>query len=231
MLQVGLSFSGCLSNNSSLFGEQKKKQKRAAVRIDPIPTVSDRSIPKDLSGGRGVFISLNSKSLRLLRRQKEKEAGIPFSIFPNKQHADEKWEHKQAGEPRMCSPHSEKVPLESETIFSEGKSERERERYRELTRHGASQPGALGTEHRWDREVFFSCLSSHQLVGTISCVLWVEDWKKKTNNIKHLDLQSPYKERSHKARAMQTFFGTIFLKSVSSFMPDWMFFKRMSYKQ
>lgn len=52
--------------------------------------------------------------------QRQKKAGIPFSISPNKQSADEKWEHKQAGEPRMYSPHSENVPLESETIFSEG---------------------------------------------------------------------------------------------------------------
>lgn len=52
----------------------------------------------------------------------KREAGIPFSISPNKQRADEKWEHKQAGEPRMCSPHSENVPLESETIFSERES-------------------------------------------------------------------------------------------------------------
>lgn len=57
--------------------------------------------------------------LYIVQRQKKK-AGIPFSISPNKQFADEKWEHKQAGEPRMYSPHSENVPLESETIFSEG---------------------------------------------------------------------------------------------------------------
>lgn len=70
----------------------------------------------------GIFLGLNSKSLCLLQRQKEKEAGIPFSISPNKQRADEKWEHKQAREPRMCSPRSENVPLESETIFSERES-------------------------------------------------------------------------------------------------------------
>ncbi len=70
----------------------------------------------------GVFLRLNPNSLCLLQRQKEKEAGIPFPISPNKQRADEKWEHKQAGEPRMCSPRSEHVPLESETIFSERES-------------------------------------------------------------------------------------------------------------
>lgn len=65
---------------------------------------------------------ISQTKLCLLQRQKEKEAGIPFSISPNKQRADEKWEHKQAGEPRMCSPRSENVPLESETIFSERES-------------------------------------------------------------------------------------------------------------
>lgn len=58
----------------------------------------------------------------VLQRQREKGAGIPLSISPNKQHADEKWEHKQAGESRMCSPRSENVPLWSETIFSERES-------------------------------------------------------------------------------------------------------------
>lgn len=58
----------------------------------------------------------------MLQRQREKGAGIPLSISPNKQRADEKWERKQAGEPRMCSPRSENVPLQSETIFSERES-------------------------------------------------------------------------------------------------------------
>lgn len=90
-------------------------------------TLTDRRM-KSWAGDRtntknwGTFLRLNSNSLRLLQRQKEKEAGIPFSVSPNKQRADEKWEHKQAGEPRMCSPRSENVPLESETIFSERES-------------------------------------------------------------------------------------------------------------
>lgn len=40
----------------------------------------------------------------------------------------------------MCSPHSETVPLQSETIFSERLKERE------LTRHEVSQPETGGTD-------------------------------------------------------------------------------------
>lgn len=42
----------------------------------------------------------------------------------------------------MCSPHSEAVPLHSETIF--GERLRQRGRERELTRHEVSQPETGG---------------------------------------------------------------------------------------
>lgn len=65
-----------------------------------------------------------SSSLKSAEKDPDRQAFLPL-FPPNKQHADEKWEHKQAREPRMCSPHSETMPLQSETIFSERLKERE----------------------------------------------------------------------------------------------------------
>lgn len=80
------------------------------------PWTGDRTNTKNWE----LYLRLNS--LSGIKTEKGERQAFLSQFSPNKQCAYEKWEHKQAGEPRMYSPNTENVPLKSETIFSERQS-------------------------------------------------------------------------------------------------------------
>lgn len=113
MSQVRCSNSVWISSSCSLIG---KPEVKVHTDLQMKPWTGDRTDTKNWE----IYLRLNC--LSGIKTEKGERQAFLSQFSPNKQCADEKWEHKQAGEPRMYSPNTENVPLKSETIFSERQS-------------------------------------------------------------------------------------------------------------